>query len=63
MERESERERERERERDKKKCFIAGPVIMDLSKAFNCILHKLVIAKLAAYGIEREILRLIYSYF
>ena len=36
---------------------------MDLSKAFNCILHDLVIAKLAAYGIERENLRLIQSYF
>ena len=36
---------------------------MDLSKAFNCILHNLVIAKLAAYGIERENLRLIDSYF
>ena len=35
---------------------------MDQSKAFDCIPHVLVIAKLAAYGIERETLRLIYSH-
>ena len=35
---------------------------MDLSKAFDCIPHGLIIAKFAAYGIERETLRLIYSY-
>ena len=42
--------------------FIVGAVLMDLSKALDCIHHDLIIAKLAAYGIERETLRLIYSY-
>ena len=32
------------------------------SKAFDCIPHGLTIAKLAAYGIEIEALRLIYCY-
>ena len=44
------------------KNFIVGAVLMNLSKAFNCIPHDLIIAKLAAYGFKRETLRLIYSY-
>ena len=44
------------------KNFIVGAVLMDLSKAFDCIPHDLIIAKLAAYGFKRETLRLIYSY-
>ena len=43
------------------KNFIVGAVLTDLT-AFDCIPHDLIIAKLAAYGIERETLRLIYSY-
>ena len=42
--------------------FFVGAVLMDLSKAFDCVPHDLIIAKLAAYGIERKNLRLIYSY-
>ena len=43
------------------KNFVVGAVLMDLFKAFDCIPRDLVIAKLAAYGIERKTLRLIYS--
>ena len=35
---------------------------MDLSKAFDCISHDLVIAKLAAYGLDDTALKLIFSY-
>ena len=35
---------------------------MKLSNAFDYIPHELIIGKLPAYGIERETLRLIYSY-
>ena len=45
------------------KNFIVGAVLMDLFKACGCIPHDLIIAKLAAYGIARETLSLIYSNF
>ena len=35
---------------------------MDLFKAFDCILHDLIIAKLAAYGLDHTALQLIFSY-
>ena len=35
---------------------------MDLPKAFNCIPHDLLIAKLAAYGFEEKTLPCIYLY-
>ena len=35
---------------------------MDLFKAFDWIFHDLVIAKLAAYGVESKYLRQIHSY-
>ena len=50
-------------ERDKTRTLLwVGAISMDLYKAFNCIPHDLIIAKLAAYGIERENLRLVCSY-
>ena len=39
-----------------------GAVLMDLSKAFDCIPHDLLIAKLSAYGLNDEALAYIFSY-
>ena len=39
-----------------------GAIFMVLSKAFDCIRHDLLIAKLHAYGFSREALLLAYSY-
>jgi hypothetical protein len=45
---------------DQSKLF--GIILMDLSKAFDCIPHDLLIAKLNAYGLESSALVYIYSY-
>ena len=44
------------------KDFVVGAILMDLSKAFDCISHDLIIAKLHAYGFDENALVLIYSY-
>ena len=37
-------------------------ILMDLSKAFDCLDHDILIAKLHAYGFSKSALELIYSY-
>ena len=45
---------------DEKK--VAGGILTDLSKAFDCLSHDLLIAKLEAYGFSKSALKLIYDY-
>ena len=45
---------------DKK--HLAGALITDLSKAFDCLNHKLLVAKMEAYGFNKESLFYIASY-
>ena len=40
----------------------AGALLVDLSKAFDCIDPELLIIKLHAYGFDTDALKLIYSY-
>ena len=41
---------------------LAGALLTDLSKAFDCLNHKLLIAKLEAYGFDQSSLNYIFSY-
>ena len=45
---------------DNKKSF--GALLTDLSKAFDCLSHELLIAKLNAYGFNMSALRFVHSY-
>ena len=40
----------------------AGAILTDLLKAFDCINHELLIAKLDAYGFDKNALKCIHSY-
>ena len=46
--------------RDNHRVFAA--VMTDLSKAFHCILHELLVVKLHAYGFDESSLKVIISY-
>ena len=46
--------------RDKKE--VCGAILTDLSKAFDCISHGLLIAKLNAYGFDKNALNVIHNY-
>ena len=41
---------------------VVGAVLVDLSKAFDCLSHDLIIAKLAAYDLGDGALQIVYSY-
>ena len=45
---------------DNHECIAA--MLMDLSKAFDCLHHGLLIAKLKAYGLSEEAVKLLDSY-
>ena len=42
--------------------YVVGGVFMDLTKAFDCVPHDLLIANLEAYGIYENILTYLHSY-
>ena len=44
------------------KNYVVGGVLMDLSKALDCVSFDLLLVKLAAYGVDENLLCYIYSY-
>ena len=45
-----------------KKSYFVGLVLMDLFKAFDCIPHDLLVAKLHVYGLSEGVVTVVYSY-
>ena len=41
---------------------VVGTILMDLSKAFDCLPHELVLAKLHVYGVDIKSLKLLQDY-
>ena len=41
---------------------VVGGILTDLSKAFDCLPHDLMVAKLHAYGFEKSALKFVHSY-
>merc|ERR1711942_94839 len=41
---------------------VVGAMLLDLSKAFDCLPHRLLLAKLKAYGLNNDACQLIHSY-
>ena len=52
----------RRMERKSRQKLCLGGVLMDLSKAFDCLPHDLLLAKLAAYGANENFLCYVHSY-
>ena len=44
-----------------KNCYMAA-VLMDLSKAFDCLPHNILLSKLAVYGLSSQSVKLLESY-
>ena len=42
--------------------LFTGAVLMDLSKAFDCVLHDLLIAKIYAYGVDFDTVTFLHNY-
>ena len=42
--------------------YVVGEILMDLSKAFDCVPHDLLLAKLSAYGFSNEALSYVMTY-